>query len=55
MKRLPAFLTAFFMLLTLWSRATDIYVSPMQGSDGNDGSKQHPLATVDAALKKPGN
>src|SRR5436190_23562646 len=24
----------------------------MQRSDGNDGSKQHPLATVDAALKK---
>jgi len=50
MKRLQTCL-AFFLLLVLAGNAADIYVSP-KGSDANNGSKDHPLATVAAALRK---
>src|SRR4030095_2223627 len=42
---------AIFVLLALTGNAADIYVSP-QGSDANNGSKDQPLATVTAALRK---
>ncbi|HEX6847206.1 MAG TPA: L-rhamnose mutarotase [Chitinophagaceae bacterium] len=44
-------LTYFFLLLALAGNGADIYVSP-KGSDANDGSKEKPLATVSAALRK---
>ena len=50
MKRLHTCL-AIFLLLALASNAADIYVSP-KGSDANIGSKDQPLATVSAALRK---
>jgi len=50
MKRLHTCL-AIFLLLALASNAADIYVSP-KGSDANNGSKDQPLATVAAALRK---
>ncbi|MGC4102843.1 L-rhamnose mutarotase [Ferruginibacter sp.] len=49
MKRLPLCLLALLLNLTAW--AADIYVAP-NGSDINDGSKNAPLATVAAALRK---
>jgi hypothetical protein len=42
---------AFFLLFALAGNAADIYVSP-KGSDTNIGSKDQPLATVTAALRK---
>ncbi|NCI48187.1 L-rhamnose mutarotase [Sediminibacterium soli] len=51
MKRL---LICFFllpMLLPVTSRAADIYVAPA-GADHNNGTKEKPLATVAAALRK---
>jgi hypothetical protein len=50
MKRLHTCL-ALFLLLALTGNAADIYVSP-KGSDANNGSKDQPLATVAAALRK---
>ena len=50
MKRLHTCL-AIFLLLALAGNAADIYVSP-KGSDANNGSKDQPLATVTAALRK---
>ena len=50
MKRLLTCL-AFLLLLVFAGNAADIYVSP-KGSDTNNGSKDHPLATVAAALHK---
>jgi len=49
MKRLHICL--FILVLALTGNSTDIYVSTT-GSDSNDGSKEHPLATVTAALRK---
>jgi len=51
MKRLPICLLVVFLLFALAGNAVDIYVSP-KGSDTNDGSKDQPLATVAAALRK---
>ena len=50
MKRLHTCL-AIFLLLALAGNGADIYVSP-KGSDANIGSKDQPLATVTAALRK---
>jgi len=50
MKRLHTCL-AIFLLLALAGNGADIYVSP-KGSDTNIGSKDQPLATVTAALRK---
>jgi hypothetical protein len=49
MKRLHICLA--ILLLALAGNAADIWVSP-KGSDTNDGSKEKPLATVSAALRK---
>jgi len=49
MKRLHICLA--ILLLALTGNSADIYVSP-KGSDTNDGSKDRPLATVMAALRK---
>jgi hypothetical protein len=50
MKRLHTCLF-IFLLLAFAGNAADIYVSP-KGSDANIGSKDQPLATVTAALRK---
>lgn len=51
MKRLPQYLLAFILLIHFPAMAADIFVSA-NGSDLNDGSKEKPLATVAAALRK---
>lgn len=51
MKRLRLLLPGCFLLLFTISGATDIYVSPT-GNDLNPGSKEQPLATLQAALRK---
>ena len=51
MKRLLPCLTALLLLLSNTAWAADIYVAT-NGSDFNDGSKNKPLATVAAALRK---
>jgi len=51
MKRLPLCLMALLLLTTIAAGAVDIYVAP-NGSDTNEGSKEKPLATVAAALRK---
>lgn len=51
MKRLPLCLLVYFLLLVLPAPAADIYVSPT-GSDRNAGTKEQPLATVQAAIRK---
>ena len=51
MKRLPQCLLALLLLLNFPAWAADIFVSTT-GSDLNDGSKNKPLATVAAALRK---
>ena len=51
MKRLPPCLLALLLLLTTSAWAVDIYVAT-NGSDSNDGSKDKPLASVAAALRK---
>ncbi|MEI9955968.1 MAG: hypothetical protein WDM90_06590 [Ferruginibacter sp.] len=51
MKRLPLCLLALLLLITIPAWAADIYVAA-NGSDFNDGSKEKPLATVEAALRK---
>lgn len=52
MKRLPACLSAFLMLLLVSaSQAANIYISP-SGQDDNPGTRQQPLATLAAALRK---
>ena len=42
---------AFILLFAFAASAADIFVSP-QGSDANDGTKEKPLATLAAALRK---
>jgi hypothetical protein len=54
MKRLPQCLLVYFLLFALAGNAADIYVSP-NGSDANMGSKEKPLATVQAAIRKARN
>ncbi len=54
MKRLPPCLLVYFLLFALAGNAADIYVSP-NGSDTNMGSKEKPLATVQAAIRKARN
>lgn len=49
MKRLHICLV--ILLFALTGNGADIYVSPT-GSNNNNGSKEHPLATVTAALRK---
>jgi hypothetical protein len=51
MKRLPLCLMALLLLLSVAAGAVDIYVAT-NGSDTNDGSKEKPLATIAAALRK---
>ncbi|MES1226433.1 MAG: hypothetical protein ABUT20_63745, partial [Bacteroidota bacterium] len=51
MKRLPCCLLVLLLLVYFPARAADIYVA-VNGSDLNDGSKEKPLATVAAALRK---
>jgi len=51
MKRLHTCLAGFLLFLALAGNAADIYVSP-KGSDTNDGSKERPLVTISAALRK---
>jgi len=51
MKRLPCCLLALLLLIHFPARAVDIFVA-VNGSDLNDGSKEKPLASVAAALRK---
>ncbi len=54
MKRLPQCLLALLLLINIPAWAADIFVSTA-GSDLNDGSKEKPLATLAAALRKARN
>jgi hypothetical protein len=51
MKRLPQCLLGLLLLYNFPVWAVDIYVA-VNGSDVNDGSKEKPLATVSAAIRK---
>jgi hypothetical protein len=51
MRRLHTCLAGILLLLALAGNGADIYVAP-NGSDANNGSKENPLATVAAALRK---
>jgi hypothetical protein len=51
MKRLPQCLLALLLLFYFPAWAVDIYVAT-NGADSNDGSKEKPLATIAAALRK---
>jgi hypothetical protein len=51
MKRLQFCLFTIFMLFALGGNAVDIYVAP-HGNDVNEGSRDRPLATLSAALRK---
>jgi hypothetical protein len=52
MKRLPVCLSALFILLLVFSsQAATIYLST-SGNDKNPGTKEQPLATLNAALRK---
>lgn len=51
MKRLPQCLLALLLLMNFPAWAVDIFVAT-NGSDINDGSKEKPLATITAALRK---
>jgi hypothetical protein len=51
MKRLHRCLFACLMLIALNGYAIDIYISP-SGSDSHPGTKEQPLATLHAALRK---
>jgi hypothetical protein len=51
MKRLPRCFFAFMMLMALSGNTAEIYVA-VNGSDSNPGTKDNPLATLPAALKK---
>ena len=54
MKRLLRLLPVYFLLFATAASAADIYVAP-NGSDLNTGSKEQPLATLQAALRKARN
>jgi hypothetical protein len=51
MKRLPRCVFAFFILVALSGNTAEIYVA-INGSDSNPGTKDNPLATISAALRK---
>ena len=51
MTRLPGCLLALLLLFVFPAQAVDIYVS-LTGSDRNDGSKEKPLGSLAAALRK---
>ncbi|MFT3935706.1 MAG: L-rhamnose mutarotase [Chitinophagaceae bacterium] len=51
MRRLPACFLLLLLLTVCSSRAADIYVS-LNGADSNSGTKDHPLASIAAALRK---
>jgi L-rhamnose mutarotase len=51
MKRLPQCFLALILLINFPAGAADIFVAT-NGSDINDGSKEKPLATISAALRK---
>ena len=51
MKRLPRLLFVYILLFALTGNAADIYVSP-RGNDRNPGTKEQPLATLQAAIRK---
>ncbi|HMU09295.1 MAG TPA: right-handed parallel beta-helix repeat-containing protein [Ferruginibacter sp.] len=51
MKRLPQCLLALLLLINFPAWGVDIFVA-VNGSDLNDGSKEKPLATISAALRK---
>lgn len=51
MKRLPRLLLVYILLFALTGNAADIYVSPT-GNDRNPGTKEQPLATLQAAIRK---
>ena len=51
MKRLPQCLLALLLLINFPAMAVDIFVA-VTGSDLNDGSREKPLATISAALRK---
>ncbi len=51
MKRLLRFLPLLFLLLSITGFAAEIFVSPL-GKDSNPGTKDQPLATLQAALLK---
>lgn len=51
MKRLPQCLLALLLFIHFPARAVDIFVA-INGIDTNDGSKEKPLATISAALRK---
>lgn len=54
MKRLLRLLPVYFLLFATAAGAADIYVAP-NGSDLSSGSKEQPLATLQAALRKARN
>lgn len=54
MKRLLRLLPVYFLLFATTASAADIYVAP-NGSDTNTGSKENPLATLQAAIRKARN
>ncbi|WP_431210776.1 hypothetical protein ACQ86N_33165 [Puia sp. P3] len=41
----------FFLMNVMWVSAADIWVSP-SGNDGGDGSRESPMATIGAALRR---
>jgi hypothetical protein len=51
MKRLPQCLLALLLLINFPARAVDIFVA-VNGADTNEGSKEKPLATIAAAIRK---
>ncbi len=51
MKRLRPFFTLLFVLAVFTAGAAEIYVSP-RGNDRNAGTKEQPLATLPAAIRK---
>ena len=51
---MPALLLALLLLINFPALAVDIFVAT-NGSDLNDGSKQQPFATLQAALHKARN
>lgn len=51
MKRLPRLITVLFCFFALAANAADIYVAPT-GNDRNPGTKEQPLATLQAAIRK---
>ena len=53
-KRLPQYLLVLLLIINFTAGAADIYVSP-NGNDANPGTKEQPLATLQAAIRKARN